>query len=517
MARQRSFDRVRRSPSPSFSATATAAFQPVPPRQTAPGLQQQGRDRPLPDWQPDPSRYQVNVENPLAGMYGHRPSMPIQAKLAVGPTGDRHEQEADQVAAQVVDHINEPKMGGAIAPLGHRTDAPRNIASTAQQAPQATSVQATTLQRKKGKKQATDAANQAFAETGTAPQDAYFIVKAAVKTGTKNRGALSWSDILGGGSGHSWLVLQLGPNHPNLDALEDSTPDGQLIRAALGNTTRNELEATRESTIGFYPNIQSRPNTRSNLAKQIFSSLPGKIIEPEQPHFKGSERGNISFAITDSTQAITLLNFINRHRTHPYNIMKYNCTDFVVKALKAIGYSVGVSSKSAMTTPAQVYKHIYERAELGDQTAQYTDLKNTTNSSGKVIDTKHVSKKRHKKIEKRKRKMAPILRAREQARNWARVVETHRNLAFVPIRSGGLTRPETEWGFTGAIEGDYGEAVDKDNHHICWLHLQTLAQRGVIYPGYTPENNTPAQEPDNDPQPNAPVTDEQIEEALDNI
>ncbi|WP_008309404.1 DUF4157 domain-containing protein [Leptolyngbya sp. PCC 6406] len=35
-------------------------------------------------------------------------STPIQAKLTVGPVGDRYEQEADQVASQVVDRINSP-------------------------------------------------------------------------------------------------------------------------------------------------------------------------------------------------------------------------------------------------------------------------------------------------------------------------------------------------------------------------------------------------------------------------
>ncbi|MDJ0707184.1 MAG: DUF4157 domain-containing protein [Leptolyngbyaceae cyanobacterium MO_188.B28] len=34
----------------------------------------------------------------------------IQAKLSIGAVGDKYEQEADQVAAQVVDHINSPQV-----------------------------------------------------------------------------------------------------------------------------------------------------------------------------------------------------------------------------------------------------------------------------------------------------------------------------------------------------------------------------------------------------------------------
>jgi hypothetical protein len=39
-----------------------------------------------------------------------RPGTPIQAKLTVGATGDRYEQEADRVASQVIDRINTPAI-----------------------------------------------------------------------------------------------------------------------------------------------------------------------------------------------------------------------------------------------------------------------------------------------------------------------------------------------------------------------------------------------------------------------
>jgi hypothetical protein len=83
-------------------------FEPVPPRQATPSVQKQAK--PLPEVTLSPENYRVDLENPLAWMYGHRPSgaAPVQAKLTVSAVGDQHEQEADRVAAKVVDHINTP-------------------------------------------------------------------------------------------------------------------------------------------------------------------------------------------------------------------------------------------------------------------------------------------------------------------------------------------------------------------------------------------------------------------------
>ncbi|MCU6791692.1 hypothetical protein OB236_06060, partial [Paenibacillus sp. WQ 127069] len=44
-----------------------------------------------------------NVQRMLAG--GSAGKMPIQAKMTVGPVGDKYEQEADQVAGQVVQQL----------------------------------------------------------------------------------------------------------------------------------------------------------------------------------------------------------------------------------------------------------------------------------------------------------------------------------------------------------------------------------------------------------------------------
>jgi hypothetical protein len=78
-------------------------FVPVPPLQAKRPQQQAD----LPKVNLAPQNYQIDLANPLASMYGHSTTAPapVQAKLTVGAVGDQYEQEADFVAAQVVDTL----------------------------------------------------------------------------------------------------------------------------------------------------------------------------------------------------------------------------------------------------------------------------------------------------------------------------------------------------------------------------------------------------------------------------
>ncbi|MDA0267762.1 MAG: hypothetical protein O2890_01770 [Cyanobacteria bacterium] len=80
------------------------SFTPEPPQVQA------QRDEPqlqMPEWSP--------YDNPFGNLFSPSFSAPspIQAKLTVGAVGDKYEQEADAVAAQVVQQINAPGVGGA--------------------------------------------------------------------------------------------------------------------------------------------------------------------------------------------------------------------------------------------------------------------------------------------------------------------------------------------------------------------------------------------------------------------
>jgi hypothetical protein len=87
--------------------TASPKFMPVPPVQAKRSKQKAD----VPEVNLDPLNYQLNLANPLASMYGHdnlAATLPVQPKLTVGAVGDKHEQEADQVAAQVVNAMHSP-------------------------------------------------------------------------------------------------------------------------------------------------------------------------------------------------------------------------------------------------------------------------------------------------------------------------------------------------------------------------------------------------------------------------
>lgn len=92
-------------PAPNRKTTPkTPRFSPPPVVQTQKENQQ---DSSLSQWQPRTETWQGNNVTSLAALYGHQP--PIQAKLTIGEVGDKYEQEADQVAKNVVEQMNSPR------------------------------------------------------------------------------------------------------------------------------------------------------------------------------------------------------------------------------------------------------------------------------------------------------------------------------------------------------------------------------------------------------------------------
>ena len=102
-------------------APPASRFAPVPPIQAKPSAQ----PAELPDIDLDPSNYQIDLDNPLASMFGHgslAATLPVQPKLTVGAVGDKYEQEADTVAAQVVKNINSPQPSASLQREGEEED-----------------------------------------------------------------------------------------------------------------------------------------------------------------------------------------------------------------------------------------------------------------------------------------------------------------------------------------------------------------------------------------------------------
>lgn len=109
----------------SKEATAPVSFAPqapaVQPKAEAPQSE-------IPELNPDTSIFQTDWDNPFASCFGSGasptapPSLPIQAKLTVGAVGDKYEQEADTVAAQVVKSINSPQPSSSVQREGGEED-----------------------------------------------------------------------------------------------------------------------------------------------------------------------------------------------------------------------------------------------------------------------------------------------------------------------------------------------------------------------------------------------------------
>jgi hypothetical protein len=325
------------------------------------------------------------------------------------------------------------------------------------------------VQRLFGKKKLPTTNKEMF-DSGTAPQSAFFTVTAAVKMNTTTRGTGSLKTLLAGGPGHSWLEIRLGPAFPSFKALMDDQ-EGSLIGNAMEDSTKHELTSRGRSTIGFYPEVGQQACSRSTLAKQIVSDLPGHLLEPEQATFDGSERGGQTFPVTDVEQAKSFLRYIRSRRSHSYNVYRYNCTDFVADAIKKIGYSMGkVSHSLGITLPTLLYKQIYTRSELGDRSATYSRLHNNLMAPGKRYDAEHLSKKAQKKLNKRKAKVAPMLQQRAKEELWARVIHEDTLPGFLNIREKGMLRPGTKIGITGVVTAaDMGEIVVGGNVEYVYL------------------------------------------------
>lgn len=106
---------IHSSATKSQKTANTSRFASLPVAQ----LKQEEKKAQMPEWKPNADNWQVNEQDPLAGMYkNNAPVLPIQAKLTLGEVGDKYEQEADRVASEVVQRLHtSPRQGESEQPL----------------------------------------------------------------------------------------------------------------------------------------------------------------------------------------------------------------------------------------------------------------------------------------------------------------------------------------------------------------------------------------------------------------
>ena len=264
-----------------------------------------------------------------------------------------------------------------------------------------------------GKKKPEDPTQKFYEQTGEVPEKSrpFFRLGITMKGGGYTRGDMSFKEMAGMMTGHSWIELQLGPDFTKTADLRNA-PGGDQIYGALEDVTRGALDSQGSTTIGFYPDVEEL--TTGVVVKQIFGMrVPGMILEPEQEHFAGKGLGMKSYIVSTPQQALGLLKFVKSKRHAPYNMLHYNCTDFAADAIQAAGFPrpADITNKLGMTTPSKLYKFIYENKELGKKGTQIKELGNKKSESGRAYDVKHLSTSDQKELDKRKAKLAKNIKA----------------------------------------------------------------------------------------------------------
>jgi hypothetical protein len=239
--------------------------------------------------------------------------------------------------------------------------------------------------------------------------------------------------------------------------MDDLTEDarGRDVVAAMEPATTEALERSRWTSIGLYPDVQMPQDDterkrflRKLFAKQVVRDLPGKLKEPEQPRMLELQKASKTYLVTEVRQAQTLLGYIQRHRRHPFNHMKYNCTDFAVGAVRAAGFTPpgDVVSRARITSPNLLYARIWQRMKEDDASTWTAELppRPAAGEPGPEMpptDLGHVSpseKKRVKKSAGRKRmkRAARLEPARTGGEEWGRYL--------AEVRGAGAARPTSQ-------------------------------------------------------------------------
>jgi hypothetical protein len=251
------------------------------------------------------------------------------------------------------------------------------------------------------KKRQKTAENKVLEKTGALPSTSrpLLVVRLVAKTAGEIRGKSTTKEIVGGLTGHSWIEIDLGPDIPDLHELRNE-PGGRQAYAAMEPSTKERLLEEDKTSMGFYPGENNVGI--GAMIKQFFTNIKGGVEEPD--HYVGEGRGIKTYVITTPEQAKGLFDFVRKNRHRGYNLLRWNCTDFAVGAIKAAGFSPpgDVRSATGMASPDLLYKSIYTRSELGDKSAKVTELKQGTSASGRSYDVGHLSEGAMKSLAKRK-------------------------------------------------------------------------------------------------------------------
>ena len=152
-------------------------------------------------------------------------------------------------------------------------------------------------------------------------------------------------------NGHGWIEVELRKPWKELD-----DPTKGKLETAMADSSKRFLPVKGFTSVGFYP------------AKGMFGK--GRVVEPEKSFMLAGTAARMGHPVGVDALA-KLLRFIGSSLAKPpgYSFLRYNCTDWAVKALSEAGVNasafLGKVTTKKMTSPNKVFKRIYERASLG--------------------------------------------------------------------------------------------------------------------------------------------------------
>ncbi|MGB8648010.1 MAG: DUF4157 domain-containing protein [Anaerolineae bacterium] len=240
---------------------------------------------------------------------------------------------------------------------------------------------------------------KALEETGRLAKGSspYLVLRLGVKTNTAVRGKQTFKEFTDGIAGHAFIDLELGRDY-TYEMLEE-TEEGEQVKEAIEQRplTAGNLQDQFKTSLGFFPKGKN-PISGSNIVKQLFGGISGELREPDT--ISKGEPGYVSknYVITTPAQAARLIGYIQAHENSPYNLFRYNCTDFAVGAVAAAGFDPpsNINGLLSVTSPNLLYKKLFKRAHKGDRSTGVADLKNKETGEDKA----HLSKKSMKKLVK---------------------------------------------------------------------------------------------------------------------
>ena len=271
----------------------------------------------------------------------------IQTKLTVGAAGDRYEQEADRIAAQVV------SQPAPAQPAVQRTQEEEEV----QMKPliQRVPAEADEIQTK-------PLVQRAENEEKPAKLHLHADLEAP---------SLGLKELLNGEVGHAWVSLEWkDPAAVPADIQADHRPF--LMRGGMF-----------ADPMGFWPRMfhaydplldqwQSLPpGQRVGYSANPFASyVPGQMLHPDNLH---TPKATQTYEVTQA-EVTDVINYAESKKDAQYSVYFYNCTTFAKEAVEAAGQQPPSMSTLGICYPNALYEGIVKNQKKGVGTTEVHPL-----------------------------------------------------------------------------------------------------------------------------------------------